>query len=110
MLTQYSSKLLIALLTLQHALRIRLRHGTKGYHAIHGGSSLAKKIENLGGLVSDARVLFRIWGILPIIKWVRSDLNFIEVHLNADFSSVYLCIVDDRSREVTTTDKASSQY
>lgn len=70
MLTQYSSKLLIAVLTLQHALRIRLRYGTKGYHAAHGGSSLAKKVQNLVGLVSDARVLFRIWGILPIVKWV----------------------------------------
>jgi hypothetical protein len=70
MLTQYSSKLLIALLTLQHTLKIRLRYGTKGYHAVHGGSSLAKKVQNLVGLVSDARVLFRIWGILPIFKWV----------------------------------------
>jgi hypothetical protein len=70
MLTQYSSKLLIALLTLQHALRIRLRHGTKSYHASHGGSSLAKKIENLSSIISDARVLYRIWGILPIIKTV----------------------------------------
>lgn len=70
MITQYSSKLLIALLSLQHALRIRLRHGTKGYHAVHGGSNVAKKIEKLSGLVSDARVLYRIWGILPIIKWM----------------------------------------
>lgn len=73
MLTQYSSKLLIAFLTLQHAMRIRLRHGTKSYHAIHGGSSLAKKVENLAGLVSDARVLYRIWGILPIVKWVSGE-------------------------------------
>lgn len=70
MITQYSSKLLIAFLTLQHALRIRLRHGTKGYHAPHGGSSIAKKLEKLSSLISDARCLYRIWGILPILKWM----------------------------------------
>lgn len=72
MFGQYSSKLLIAFLTLQHALRIRLRHGTRGYHAIHGGSATAKKLERLAGLISDARCLYRIWGILPIFKWVSS--------------------------------------
>jgi hypothetical protein len=85
MLTQYSSKLLIALLTLQHALRIRLRHGTKGYHAIHGGSSLAKKVERLSSIISDARVLYRIWGILPIIKTVSTSMPQSEERCETDY-------------------------
>lgn len=108
MLTQYSSKLLIALLTLQHALRIRLRHGTKGYHANLGGSSLAKKVENLSSIISDARVLYRIWGILPIIKTVSSAL----CPRNHDlWSWLYPCIIsDDLSGEITTSYKATPQY
>ncbi|KAK0527179.1 hypothetical protein OC834_003274, partial [Tilletia horrida] len=70
MLTQYSSKLLIAFLSLQHRIRIRLLEGTKTYHAAHGGSPVAARIERLVALVGDARILFRIWGILPIVKWM----------------------------------------
>jgi len=70
MVTQYGSKLVIALLSLQHAMRIRLRHGTKAYHAVHGGSAAAKRVERLASLIGDARTLFRIWGILPIIQWM----------------------------------------
>lgn len=73
MLTQYSSKLVIALFTLQHTIRIRLRHGTRAYHAAHGGSQTAQKLTRLSSLISDARTLFRIWGILPIVKWVSRD-------------------------------------
>jgi hypothetical protein len=83
MITQYSSKLFIAFLTLQHAVRIRLRHGTRGYHAIHGGSSVAKKLERLSGMVSDARCLYRIWGILPILKWVSFVQN-VKVYIHVD--------------------------
>lgn len=75
MVTQYGSKLVIALLSLQHALRIRLRHGTKAYHAVHGGSAAAKRVERLGALIGDARTLFRIWGILPIIQWVSAGAS-----------------------------------
>ncbi|KAE8212586.1 hypothetical protein CF327_g3776 [Tilletia walkeri] len=70
MLTQYSSKLLIAFLSLQHRVRLRILEGTKSYHAPHGGSPVAARIERLVALVSDARILFRIWGILPIVKWM----------------------------------------
>ncbi|KAK0566082.1 hypothetical protein OC861_003444 [Tilletia horrida] len=70
MLTQYSSKLLIAFLSLQHRVRLRLLEGTKSYHAPHGGSPVAARLERLVALVSDARILFRIWGILPIVKWM----------------------------------------
>lgn len=71
MFTQYSSKLIIPLLTLQHAVRLRLA-GTKVYHASNGGSANARRLEKLYNLIGDARVLFRIWGILPMIKWVRT--------------------------------------
>lgn len=65
MLTQYSSKLVIVLLNLQHALRLRMlgMRSTKT-------SSAAQRVQKLGSLISDARVLYRIWGILPIIKWM----------------------------------------
>ncbi len=71
MLTQYGSKVLIALLSLQHRLRLRLR-GTRQYHASHGGSSVANRLVALSALASDARTLYRIWGVLPIIKWVSA--------------------------------------
>lgn len=69
MVTQYSSKLIIPLLTLQHSLRLRLA-GTKAYHASNGGSANARRLEKLSALISDARVLYRIWGLLPMLKWV----------------------------------------
>ena len=65
MLTQYSSKLVIVLLNLQYALRLRMAgiRSTKS-------SSAAQRIQKLSSLISDARVLYRIWGILPIFKWM----------------------------------------
>ncbi|KDN40700.1 hypothetical protein K437DRAFT_258568 [Tilletiaria anomala UBC 951] len=69
MLTQYGSKVLIAILSLQHRLRLRLQ-GTRQYHAPHGGSSVAKRLAILGALCSDGRTLYRIWGVLPIVKWM----------------------------------------
>ncbi|PWN40560.1 hypothetical protein IE81DRAFT_325423 [Ceraceosorus guamensis] len=71
MVTQYGSKLVVAFLSLQHVLRVRLA-GAKTFHAEHGGSSVAKRITRLGGLISDARTLYRIWGILPMIQWMIS--------------------------------------
>ena len=71
MLTQYSTKVLVALLSLQHRMRLRLQ-GTRQYHAEHGGSSVANRLVALSSLCSDARTLYRIWGVLPIIKWVRT--------------------------------------
>lgn len=47
--------------------------GATTYHAPLGGSNVAKRVERLGATVSDARVLYRIWGILPILKWVSAD-------------------------------------
>ncbi|CAO1618441.1 unnamed protein product [Sympodiomycopsis kandeliae] len=69
MVTQYGSKLIIPLLTLQHAVRVRLA-GNKNYHAHKGGSANARRLEKLSGLISDARMLYRIWGLLPMIKWM----------------------------------------
>ncbi|CAO1627999.1 unnamed protein product [Parajaminaea phylloscopi] len=69
MITQYSSKLVVPFLTLQHSLRLRLA-GTKAYHASNGGSANARRIEKLSALISDARILYRLWGILPMIKWM----------------------------------------
>lgn len=65
MLTQYSSKLVIVLLNLQYALRLRML-GIKSTKS----SGAAQRIQKLSSLISDARVLYRIWGILPIIKWM----------------------------------------
>lgn len=72
MLTQYGSKLVIPILTLQHAIRLRLA-GNKGYHAYKGGSANARRLEKLSSLIGDARVLFRIWGVLPMLKWVSGS-------------------------------------
>jgi hypothetical protein len=69
MITQYGSKLVIAFLALQHALRVRLA-GTKSFHAANGGSSVAVRVQRLGALVGNARVLYRIWGLLPMLQWV----------------------------------------
>nr|CDI51369.1 uncharacterized protein BN887_04349 [Melanopsichium pennsylvanicum 4] len=65
MLTQYSSKLVIVLMNLQYALRQRMLgiRSTKS-------SSVAQRVQKLSSLISDARVLYRIWGILPILKWM----------------------------------------
>lgn len=65
MVTQYSSKLVIVLLNLQHALRLRIL-GLKAKKP----SSSAQRIQRLSALASNARTLFRIWGILPILQWV----------------------------------------
>ncbi|SPO36198.1 uncharacterized protein PSFLO_01669 [Pseudozyma flocculosa] len=67
MVTQYSSKLVIVLLNLQYALRLRLL----GLRAKRP-SSAAQRVAKLSALISDARVLFRIWGVLPILKWMVS--------------------------------------
>lgn len=69
MLTQYSSKLIVPILTLQHSLRLRLA-GTEAYHVSNGGSADARRLEKLSSLISDARILYRLWGFLPMIKWV----------------------------------------
>lgn len=78
MLTQYGSKLVIPLLTIQHSLRLRLA-GNKSYHAYKGGSANARRLEKLSALIGDARVLFRIWGVLPMIKWVSSHAVTVRV-------------------------------
>ncbi|ETS63687.1 hypothetical protein PaG_01993 [Moesziomyces aphidis] len=65
MLTQYSSKLVIVLLNLQYALRLRML-GIKSTKS----SSAAQRVQKLSALISDARILYRIWGILPIFKWM----------------------------------------
>ncbi|PWN51849.1 hypothetical protein IE53DRAFT_33674 [Violaceomyces palustris] len=65
MITQYGSKLVVMLLNIQYALRLRLA-GRK----FKRQSVAAERVAKLGSLVSDARILYRIWGILPIIKWM----------------------------------------
>ncbi|KAN0065589.1 hypothetical protein ACQY0O_000707 [Thecaphora frezii] len=67
MVTQYSSKLVIVLLNLQYALRRRLL----GLSAKRPASA-TERLRKLSSLISDARTLFRIWGLLPIIKWMVS--------------------------------------
>lgn len=65
MVTQYSSKLVIVLLNLQYALRLRLLRLKSSKP-----SSAAERVRKLSSLISDARTLYRIWGILPILKWM----------------------------------------
>lgn len=71
MITQYSSKLVVPLFELQHALLARI---TSSPALAKSGSEGARRAQRLAGLVGDARVLFRIWGILPILKWVSAAL------------------------------------
>lgn len=80
MVTQYGSKLVVPLLTLQHAIRLRLA-GNKAYHAYKGGSANARRLEKLSSLISDARMLYRIWGLLPMIKWVSKPRRQRKVSL-----------------------------
>lgn len=64
MLTQYGSQMAMALLMGLHRLRRRLQLTSSAK------STLAPRIHNLYAVVADARILFRMWGLLPILQWV----------------------------------------
>ncbi|WFD34402.1 hypothetical protein MCUN1_001243 [Malassezia cuniculi] len=66
MITQYGSQVVMAVLLALHRFRARL------HLARSPESKLVPRIRNLYALVADARILFRIWGILPMIQWMIS--------------------------------------
>ncbi|KAH9847710.1 hypothetical protein C2E23DRAFT_889814 [Lenzites betulinus] len=66
MLIQYTAKLLVPFLQ----WRARLQHGAGLRKA--PTSLTAERLGKLGGIISDARMLFRIWGLLPIFQWMIS--------------------------------------
>lgn len=66
MVIQYVVKLLIPFLELR--ARIQYRTGLRKAPNSEG----AEKWARLGSLVGDSRVLWRIWGLLPIIQWLIS--------------------------------------
>lgn len=63
MLAQYGSNVLVAVLLFLHALRKR---SDKSSVILR----LVPRIRALGSLTADARILFRIWAILPMVKWM----------------------------------------
>lgn len=83
MLSQYSARLLVALAALQHRARTWLGLSlspapsaldTLAHHPPYGGSHTAHRFAALSDACADARTLFRIWSVLPIIRWVRAIL------------------------------------
>ncbi|KAI0950776.1 hypothetical protein AcW1_010357 [Taiwanofungus camphoratus] len=66
MIIQYAAKLIVPFLH----LRARLQHRA-GMRKVPI-SSAAEGWTKLGSIVGDARTLFRIWGLLPIIQWLIS--------------------------------------
>lgn len=66
MVAQYFAKLIIPILELR--ARLQYRAGLRKEPKSDG----AKRWANLGGVISDSRVLWRIWGLLPIFQWMIS--------------------------------------
>ncbi|KAI0264343.1 hypothetical protein BC834DRAFT_257973 [Gloeopeniophorella convolvens] len=64
MLIQYGAKVLIPIL--QARARLQHRAGVRAEPT----SSLAPKLAKLASTISDARTLWGIWGLLPIIQWL----------------------------------------
>ncbi|KAF4571542.1 hypothetical protein EYR36_008882 [Pleurotus pulmonarius] len=63
---QYAVKVIVPLLELR--ARIQHRAGLRAKPT----SSAAASYSKLGGIIGDARTLWRIWGLLPIIQWLVS--------------------------------------
>ncbi|KAI0368011.1 hypothetical protein BV20DRAFT_969857 [Pilatotrama ljubarskyi] len=64
MIMQYTVKLLVPFLH----WRARLQYNAGLRKAPLSAS--ANRLGKLGGIISDARMLFRIWGLLPIFQWM----------------------------------------
>lgn len=66
MLMQYAIKLIAPYLRLRASMQYRagLRKASV--------SSTADALSKFGNVIGDARMLFRIWGLLPIIQWLTS--------------------------------------
>ncbi|WWD02262.1 hypothetical protein V865_000300 [Kwoniella europaea PYCC6329] len=71
MLVQYSSPLVIALLLRLAALKTRIGIGGKGGSGF-GLRQLAEGWGKMGGSIGEARVVFRAFGLLPILTWLLS--------------------------------------
>lgn len=66
MITQYGSQVVMVLLLALHRLLRRIGAArTKE-------STVVPRIRSLYAVVADARILFRIWGILPMVQWMIS--------------------------------------
>ncbi|TFK49947.1 hypothetical protein OE88DRAFT_1632182 [Heliocybe sulcata] len=66
MIIDYTLKLLVPF------LNFRARMQCKAGMRKEPVSSAAQSLTKLGSLVGDARMLFRIWGLLPIVQWLIS--------------------------------------
>ncbi|KZV73005.1 hypothetical protein PENSPDRAFT_750479 [Peniophora sp. CONT] len=64
MVIQYGAKVLVPILHLRARLRQRAGLGKTST------SSTAESLTKLAGLISEARALWGLWGILPIIQWL----------------------------------------
>lgn len=65
MLAQYGTSVLIPVLLWLHARRTR---SDKGQML----ADLVPRVRALNALTADARILFRIWAVLPMFKWMLS--------------------------------------
>ncbi|WFD39092.1 uncharacterized protein MJAP1_002063 [Malassezia japonica] len=65
MTVQYSSKAVVGVLLFLQGVRARLNLSTVG-KTPSGVAPLLK----LADLIGDARILYRIWGLLPMIQWL----------------------------------------
>nr|XP_018261609.1 uncharacterized protein I303_06049 [Kwoniella dejecticola CBS 10117]OBR83767.1 hypothetical protein I303_06049 [Kwoniella dejecticola CBS 10117] len=76
MLVQYSSPLIITLLlqlaALNSKIRDRYRHVNGNKNAKFGLVQLAEGWGKMGGSIGEARVIFRAFGLLPILTWLLS--------------------------------------
>ncbi|KAI9066301.1 hypothetical protein FKP32DRAFT_1566205 [Trametes sanguinea] len=66
MIIQYTAKLLVSFL--QWRARLQYDAGRRKLPL----SASADRLARLGSIISDARMLFRIWGLLPIFQWMIS--------------------------------------
>lgn len=66
MVIQYAIKIIVPILNARARLQYRagLREEAK--------SRVAEGYKKLGGIIGDARTLWRFWGLLPIIQWLTS--------------------------------------
>lgn len=67
MTVQYSSKAIVGVLLFLHGLRTRLNLATA--HKVPSGVA---RLTALADIIGDARILYRIWGIVPMIQWLIS--------------------------------------
>ncbi|KAI0077063.1 hypothetical protein K474DRAFT_1772045 [Panus rudis PR-1116 ss-1] len=66
MIIQYALKIIVPFLHLR--ARLQHRSGLRKEPV----SSVAPRLEKLGSLIGDARMLANIWGLLPIVQWLTN--------------------------------------